>query len=71
MQQQRHYKSMLDVFALHPSEYNKGLDEIIMFMAQIAHCYPDVLASFAEQLINILETHNTVLDSDMRMVISN
>ena len=68
MQQRRHFQSMLDVFALHPTEYEKGLDEIVMFMAQVAHCYPDELASFAGQLINILETQNTVLDSDMRMV---
>lgn len=39
-----------------------------MFMAQVAHCYSNELVTFAEQLINILETHNTVLDSDMRMV---
>lgn len=67
LQQQRHYQSLLEVFALHPSEYNKGLDELIMFMAQVAHCYPDMLTSFAEQLINILETHNTILDPEMRM----
>ncbi|KAK7580661.1 hypothetical protein V9T40_001290 [Parthenolecanium corni] len=66
LQQQRHYQSMLEVFALHPSDFNKSLDELIMFMAQVAHCYPDDLASFAGQLVNILETHNTVLDPDMR-----
>lgn len=60
---------MLEVFALHPSDFNKSLDELIMFMAQVAHCYPDDLASFAGQLVNILETHNTVLDPDMRKVI--
>ncbi|XP_065199814.1 protein SDA1 homolog [Planococcus citri] len=67
LQQQRHFQSLLEVFALHPSEYSKGLDELIMFMAQVAHCYPDMLTSFAEQLINILETHNTILDVEMRM----
>lgn len=59
---------MLDVFALHPSDYMKGLDEIVMFMAQVAHCYPEELALFAGQLITILETCNTVLHSEMRMV---
>lgn len=61
---------MLEVFALHPSDFNKSLDELIMFMAQVAHCYPDDLGSLAGQLVNILETHNTVLDPDMRKVIS-
>ncbi|XKL67457.1 hypothetical protein PGB90_002948 [Kerria lacca] len=67
LQQQRHYQSILEIFALQPSDYNKSLNELVMFMAQVAHCYSNELVTFAEQLINILETHNTVLDSDMRM----
>lgn len=39
-----------------------------MFMAQVAHCYSDVLANFAQELIDILQKHSTVLHPDMRMV---
>lgn len=40
-----------------------------MFMAQVAHCYPGELTTFAQELINMLQTHGPVLDKDMRMVI--
>jgi protein SDA1 len=39
-----------------------------MFMAQIAHCYPSELSTFAQELIDMLQTHGPVLDKDMRMV---
>lgn len=67
IQQERHYKSLLQVFELHPSEHNKALDELVMFMAQVAHCYPDILVNFAQELIDILQKHSTVLHPDMRM----
>lgn len=39
-------------------------------MAQVAHCYPGELATFAQELTNMLQTHGPVLDKDMRMVIN-
>lgn len=41
-----------------------------MFMAQVAHCYPGELSTFAQELTNMLQTHGPVLDKDMRMVIT-
>ncbi|XP_015595103.1 protein SDA1 homolog isoform X2 [Cephus cinctus] len=38
-----------------------------MFLAQVAHCYSDILKMYPQKLIDILETHNTILDSEMRM----
>lgn len=67
LQQQRHYKSLVEVFKLHPGQFSKNLDELVMFMAQVAHCYPDVLESFAQELITLLQTYSTVLDPEMRM----
>ncbi|KAL4092060.1 hypothetical protein QTP88_026633 [Uroleucon formosanum] len=67
LQQQRHYKSLLAVFTLRPTDFNKSLDELVMFMAQVAHCYPGELTTFAQELINMLQTHGPVLDKDMRM----
>ncbi|KAL1138749.1 hypothetical protein AAG570_008811 [Ranatra chinensis] len=67
MQQHMHYKSLLSIFQLHPNQYNKGLDDLIMFMAQVAQCYPDIMNTYAQELINILQAHNSVLDADMRM----
>lgn len=56
------------MFELSPAEHNKSLDELVMFMGQVAHCYPDVLVNFAQELIDILQKHSTVLHPDMRMV---
>ncbi|XP_066902618.1 protein SDA1 homolog [Halyomorpha halys] len=67
IQQERHYKSLLKVFELSPAEHSKSLDELVMFMAQVAHCYPDVLVNFAQELIDILQKHSTVLHPEMRM----
>ncbi|XP_049827826.1 protein SDA1 homolog [Schistocerca gregaria] len=69
MQQHNHFDSMLKVFRLQPDRYNKSLDELVMFLAQVSHCYPDVLAKYPQQLIDILQTHQTVLDSDFRMTL--
>ncbi|KAK9499005.1 hypothetical protein O3M35_003528 [Rhynocoris fuscipes] len=67
VQQQRHYKSLLSIFELHPDEYNKSLVDLVMFMAQVSQCYPDLLINFPQELINVLGTHNTVLHAEMRM----
>jgi len=40
-------------------------------MAQVAHCYPGELTTYAQELTNMLQTHGPVLDKDMRMVIIN
>uniref|UniRef100_A0A0A9VNW7 Protein SDA1 n=2 Tax=Lygus hesperus TaxID=30085 RepID=A0A0A9VNW7_LYGHE len=67
LQQQKHYKSLLSLFELHPGEHNKNLDVLVMFMAQVAHCYPDVLSNFAQEIMDLLKAHSTVLDPEMRM----
>lgn len=67
--QHRHYQFMLDVFRLHPNEFNKSLDDLVMFIAQVSHCYPDVLANYPQELVDILQTHYSVLDSAMRMTL--
>ncbi|XP_015187551.1 PREDICTED: protein SDA1 homolog [Polistes dominula] len=67
LQQYLHYKTTLDIFSLSPNEFNKRLDELIIFMTQVSHCYPDELKTFPQEIIDILRKHNTVLDNDMRM----
>lgn len=34
LQQYRHFQSILEVFRLDPSQSHKGLDELVMFIAQ-------------------------------------
>ncbi|XP_011159873.1 protein SDA1 homolog [Solenopsis invicta] len=67
LQQHLHYKSTLEVFRLEPTQFNKSLDELVIFLAQIAHCYPDDLKTYPQEIVDILNTHNIILDNEMRM----
>ncbi|KAK9732234.1 NUC130/3NT domain [Popillia japonica] len=69
LQQYQHFQNTIEVFQLSPEQPNKTLDELIIFLAQVAQCYPKELAIYPQQLIDILEKHNTVLHSDTRMQI--
>ncbi|KAJ8965605.1 hypothetical protein NQ317_004364 [Molorchus minor] len=69
MQQFQHFQNTIEVFQLSPEQPNKTLDDLIMFMAQIAQCYPKELENFPQQLITLLQKHNTVLDNGMRMTL--
>jgi len=67
LQQMRHFNSTLQVFELTPTEFNENLHELIMFLAQVAKCYPDDLANYPQTLIDLLKKHSTVLNTDMRL----
>ena len=54
LQQLRHFASTLQVFELTPTEFNENLDELIMFLAQVAKCYPDDLSEYPQTLIDLL-----------------
>lgn len=54
LQQMRHFSSTLQVFQLTPTEFNESLDELIMFLAQVAKCYPDELVDYPQTLIDLL-----------------
>ncbi|XP_017066221.1 protein SDA1 homolog [Drosophila eugracilis] len=64
--QYQHFLSLLEVFALNPSEENKSLDDIVMFVAQVAQCYPAVCEEFPKRLADLLKNYATVLDPAMR-----
>lgn len=69
LQQFRHYQSIIEVFKLQPDRSNKELATLVMFMAQTAHCYPEHLQGFPEQLKSILSSQHTVMDPDLRMTL--
>ena len=54
LQQLRHFSSTLQVFELTPTEFNENLDELIMFLAQVAKCYPEDLSQYPQTLIDLL-----------------
>jgi len=66
-QQLRHFNSTLAVFELTPDQFNESLDELVMFLAQVAKCYQEDLSEFPSTLVNLLEKHATVLDGNMRL----
>lgn len=66
LQQQRHFQSLVDVLQLQPSRPFKEFDELVVFLAQVSHCYGKELAHFPEQLMTILKTHAPILDPDTR-----
>jgi len=65
-QQYRHYQALLQIFHLKPNDESKDLAEIIMFLAQIAHCYPDVLENLPNELTQILQHNSTTMNSQLR-----
>ncbi|XP_070160025.1 protein SDA1 homolog [Polyergus mexicanus] len=67
LQQYLHYKSTLEVFRLEPTQFSKSFDELVTFLAQVAHCYPNDLKTYPQEIVDILQTHNTILDNEMRM----
>jgi len=67
-QQHSHFQSQLQIFQLKPSENNELLADLSIFLAQVSHCYPDELEDLGEQLREILQTHTTILDKEMRLV---
>uniref|UniRef100_W5M9C4 Protein SDA1 n=1 Tax=Lepisosteus oculatus TaxID=7918 RepID=W5M9C4_LEPOC len=69
LQQYRHYQSNVQIFKLKPDKPNKELAELVMFLAQVAHCYSEQLANFPQELKELLLCHHTVLEHDLRMTL--
>lgn len=68
-QQYQHFISNLEVFQLKPNQYSKILDELIMFLAQISHCFTKELVDFPQYLKTLLLNYSTTLDPTMRMTL--
>uniref|UniRef100_A0A8C3I306 Protein SDA1 n=1 Tax=Chrysemys picta bellii TaxID=8478 RepID=A0A8C3I306_CHRPI len=67
LQQYRHYQSNVEIFKLQPDKPSKELAELVIFLAQVGHCYPEHLVDFPQQLKELLSYNHTVLDADLRM----
>jgi hypothetical protein len=44
-------------------EFNKNLEELVMFLAQVAKCYPEEMSDYPQKLVEILKKHSTVIDA--------
>lgn len=65
-QQYRHYQALLQIFHLKPTAESKELDDIVMFLAQISHCYPEDLSSLPNELTQILQQNSTTMHAQLR-----
>ncbi|KAF3821967.1 hypothetical protein GH733_007341 [Mirounga leonina] len=61
LQQYNHYKSNVEIFKLQPNKPSKELAELVLFMAQIGHCYPEHLSNFPQELKDLLSYNHTTL----------
>uniref|UniRef100_A0A3Q3IQB7 Protein SDA1 n=1 Tax=Monopterus albus TaxID=43700 RepID=A0A3Q3IQB7_MONAL len=69
LQQYRHYQSNVQIFKLQPDKPNKELADLVMFLAQVGHCYLQQLSTFPQELIELLLSHHIVLEPDLRMTL--
>ncbi|XP_030624079.1 protein SDA1 homolog isoform X2 [Chanos chanos] len=69
LQQYRHYQSNVQIFKHQPDKPNKDLSELVMFLAQVGHCYLEELSNFPQELSELLLNHHTVLEADLRMTL--
>ncbi|XP_054612865.1 protein SDA1 homolog [Dunckerocampus dactyliophorus] len=67
LQQYRHYQSNIQIFKLQPDKPNKELADLVTFLAQVGHCYLQHLSTFPQELTEILLSHHTVVEPDLRM----
>lgn len=67
LQQYRHYQSNVQIFKLQPDKPNKELADLVMFLAQVGHCYLQHMSTFPQELSELLLAHHTVLEPDLRM----
>uniref|UniRef100_A0A8C9SSI2 Protein SDA1 n=1 Tax=Scleropages formosus TaxID=113540 RepID=A0A8C9SSI2_SCLFO len=69
LQQYRHYQSHIQILKLQPDKPNKELTDLVIFLAQVGHCYQERLSTFAQELMELLLNHHTVLEHDLRMTL--
>lgn len=67
LQQYRHYQSNVQIFKLQPDKPNKELADLVMFLAQVGHCYTQHMSTFPQDLSELLLAHHTLLEPDLRM----
>ncbi|XP_068609391.1 protein SDA1 homolog [Brachionichthys hirsutus] len=67
LQQYRHYQSNVQIFKLQPDKPNRELSDLVMFLAQVGHCYLQHLSTFPRELSALLLSFHSVLQPDLRL----
>lgn len=66
LRQWHHFQSSLEILKLAPTSPVKDFEELVLFLAHVAYCYPDEMVGFAPQLIDLLRNSFTTLHPDVR-----
>ncbi|CAD5114947.1 DgyrCDS3979 [Dimorphilus gyrociliatus] len=69
LQQYRQYQSNLKIFQLNPSEFSDSFGSLVMFLAQVSHCYTEELKDFPQELINLLHSQRANMNSLVRVTV--
>jgi protein SDA1 len=66
LMQKRHFDSELDIFKLRPTKESERFTELVTFMSHVAVCYKEECDNLAPSIMELLETHATILHTDVR-----
>ena len=69
MNQYGQYETKRELFLQAPSTTDDGivlLQDLIDFVAHVAHCYPQETAAFPKDLMHILSKHHVDLEPELR-----
>ena len=71
LQQVHHFESLVQIMALNPQAKHPDLESLVLFLAQVAHCFPEELkdVNLCQGIIDVLRLHLEVLQPDLRMVL--
>ncbi|KAI7837441.1 hypothetical protein COHA_008699 [Chlorella ohadii] len=67
--QWRHYKACLQLFLLKPTQDGGEFGDLVNFIAQVSSSYPQATASFAPELMELLDKHHAVLEPPLRQTL--
>ncbi|GMH43585.1 hypothetical protein BSKO_11507 [Bryopsis sp. KO-2023] len=67
--QLRHYQACLELFSMRPNKDTKQFCALVRFVAAVSDKYPDETILFGQELMDLLERHSGVLDSDLRKAV--
>jgi protein SDA1 len=63
----RHFESVFSLFKLKPTEESIELQELLMFLSQVAPCFPKETKAFPMQIHSFLEENHLVVAADTRL----
>ena len=64
--QWRHYKASLQLFLLSPAQGSQEFQDLVTFLSHAVGSYPAETATFASDLMELLEKHGPLLDPSLR-----